>query len=207
MLFRSDGMWPYSYDACDVGTYPRQMDRNGEPASSATDGWDGGYLSNLPGQRLSACSCPGSDHPGPRVTDGRSAPEIDVIEAQVELGTLTGEVSQSFQVAPFNARVQYNNASDVMTIVDDSITRPNSFTGTNLQQSVSAVTTVSSTVYNDRDYAMYAMEYWSDRNHRDQGYVQWYSEGRESWRITAGAVGPDTTSRVSQRLIPEEPMV
>ncbi|KAL5530448.1 hypothetical protein ACEPAF_6706 [Sanghuangporus sanghuang] len=202
----TDGMWPYSYDACDVGTFPRQMDKNGNPESSATDGWDGGFLSDLPGQRLSACTCPGSDHPGPKVTDGRSAPEIDVIEAQIELGTLTGEVSQSFQMAPFNANVRFNNDSDVTTVSDDTITRFNSFTGTTLQQSVSAVTKVSDTVYNDREYATYAFEYWSDKNHRDAGYIQWYSQGRESWRITSASIGPDPVSQVSQRLIPEEPM-
>lgn len=45
-------------------------------------------LSYLPGQRLSACTCPDDEtHPGPRSSDGgfvgRSAPEIDMIEAQV----------------------------------------------------------------------------------------------------------------------------
>jgi hypothetical protein len=47
----------------------------------------GGVLSYLPGQRLSRCTCPGEDHPGPKHSDGmyvgRSAPEIDVFEAQV----------------------------------------------------------------------------------------------------------------------------
>jgi hypothetical protein len=46
-------------------------------------------LSYLPGQRLSACTCPDDEtHPGPRNSTtggfvGRSAPEIDMIEAQV----------------------------------------------------------------------------------------------------------------------------
>jgi hypothetical protein len=46
-------------------------------------------LSYLPGQRLSRCTCPNMNqsHPGPMHSDGtyvgRSAPEIDVFEAQV----------------------------------------------------------------------------------------------------------------------------
>lgn len=44
----------------------------------------------LPGQRLSRCTCPGEDHPGPKHKDGtfvgRSAPEIDIFEAQVRSG-------------------------------------------------------------------------------------------------------------------------
>lgn len=35
---------------------------------------------SLPGQRLSACTCKGEDHPGPDVSVGRGSPEIDIIE-------------------------------------------------------------------------------------------------------------------------------
>jgi len=45
-------------------------------------------LSFLPGQRLSRCTCADESHPGPKHSDGtfvgRSAPEIDIFEAQVE---------------------------------------------------------------------------------------------------------------------------
>ena len=63
----------------------------------------------LPGQRLSACTCPGESHPGPMHQNGsfvgRSAPEIDLFEALID-GT-RGQVSQSAQWAPFNVRLQY----------------------------------------------------------------------------------------------------
>lgn len=86
----TDGLWPYSYDACDVGTAPNQT-LNGEPAAALVDGdqGHGGVLSFLPGQRLSRCTCPDDAdlHPGPKHSDGtfvgRAAPEIDVFEAQV----------------------------------------------------------------------------------------------------------------------------
>ncbi|SRR5258708_5607151 len=73
----TEGTWPYTYDSCDVGTYPNQQYKNGTPPSSQTLRKPG-TLSTLPGQKLSSCSCPGSDHPGPAVTDGRGVPEIDV---------------------------------------------------------------------------------------------------------------------------------
>ncbi|GME97485.1 unnamed protein product [Ambrosiozyma monospora] len=60
----TDGVWPYSYDACDVGVTPNQ---------SSSDG-----LSFLPGQRLSSCVCSHQDHPSPG--KARGAPEIDVLE-------------------------------------------------------------------------------------------------------------------------------
>lgn len=63
--------------------------RDGLPQAALING-DHGHndiLSFLPGQRLSRCTCEGESHPGPKHEDGtyvgRSAPEIDVFEAQV----------------------------------------------------------------------------------------------------------------------------
>ncbi|KAJ2924084.1 hypothetical protein H1R20_g13016, partial [Candolleomyces eurysporus] len=88
-----DGMWPYTYDSCDVGTLPNQTypgTRTPEAAVSGGDRANGDVLSYLPGQRLSACTCPNESHPGPMRADGsyvgRAAPEIDVFEALVENG-------------------------------------------------------------------------------------------------------------------------
>ncbi len=100
--------WPYSYDACDVGTAPNQT-LNGRPESALTTGpAEYNYeLSYLPGQRLSRCTCDGESHPGPKHADGtyvgRSAPEIDIFEAQVS-GSV-GEVSQSGQWAVSHQRM------------------------------------------------------------------------------------------------------
>lgn len=91
-----EGMWPYTYDSCDVGTLHNQTyPGTGMPKEAAG-------LSYLPGQRLSACTCPeDKTHPGPKRKDGtfvgRSAPEIDVFEATVTPDTLIGYVSQSGQ--------------------------------------------------------------------------------------------------------------
>ncbi|EEB99520.1 hypothetical protein MPER_00791, partial [Moniliophthora perniciosa FA553] len=81
-----DGTWPYSHDACDVGTVKNQT-MNGLPATSRKNGpTSDEALSFLPGQRLSRCTCPGESHPGPIHRDGsyvgRAAPEIDIFEAQ-----------------------------------------------------------------------------------------------------------------------------
>ncbi len=80
--------WPYTYDACDVGTMSNQT-LNGLPVAATQDNdpGNGGALSFLEGQRLSRCTCPGESHPGPVHQDGtyvgRAAPEIDMFEAQV----------------------------------------------------------------------------------------------------------------------------
>lgn len=87
----TDGMWPYSYeDVCDAGITPNQSDPSG--------------LSFLPGMKLPACTCEGTDHPNPGKS--RSAPEIDAIEASVDpklsTGGKIGTASQSYQIAPFD---------------------------------------------------------------------------------------------------------
>ncbi|KAF4612061.1 hypothetical protein D9613_003618 [Agrocybe pediades] len=86
-----DGLWPYSYDSCDVGTLPNQTYPGTATPIAATENGDPSHdnvLSYLPGQRLSACTCAGESHPGPARRDGsyvgRSAPEIDIFEATVE---------------------------------------------------------------------------------------------------------------------------
>lgn len=98
---------------------------------------------SLPGQKLSACTCKGEDHPGPDVSYGRGAPEIDVLEAQVGMdtaGVMRGEVSQSAQLAPFDANYYSANTSRDVIQYDTSRTHWNSYRGGVYQQASSSVT-------------------------------------------------------------------
>ncbi|KZV80530.1 SKN1-domain-containing protein, partial [Exidia glandulosa HHB12029] len=92
-LASNDGLWPYTYDSCDVGTLPNQtaLDKSGPAAALVVSDPTrarvqyNNELSWLPGQRLSSCTCSGEDHPGPVIDDpavgkryrGRGSPEID----------------------------------------------------------------------------------------------------------------------------------
>ncbi|KAJ7288522.1 glycoside hydrolase family 16 protein [Mycena rebaudengoi] len=201
----TEGTWPYSYDTCDLGTFKNQTAKDGTPTSAATGG-HGNPLSYLPGQRLSACTCPGEDHPGPSASAGRGVPEIDIIEAQIDTSIYRGEVSQSYQIAPFNYNWQPVNSSPATTIIDESLTKFNSYLGSQLQQAVSAVTYIDDSYYGGQAFGVYGFEYWSDPDNRDDGYITWVSSGKESWKVTSATIGPDTTSEVGQRLISEEPM-
>lgn len=215
----TEGLWPYTYDSCDVGTFPNQMDKTGAPAAAAK-------LSALPGQRLSSCTCPGSDHPGPSVTKGRGAPEIDIFETQgasaqfsssqvppsdgwypVDVNLFRGEVSQSLQTAPYNAGYNSVNTTPAVTIFDKETTKLNTYKGGPYQQAVSAVTYIDSQNYDNMGYATYGFEWWSDPRNRDDGYVTWFSEGKKAWTATAASMGPDSTTKIGQRLISEEPHV
>jgi len=133
-------MWPYSYEACDIGTLKNQTRPDGTPNAAVGQFGDWAYnydLSWLPGQRMSSCTCPNEDHPGPKMKNGkwkaRSAPELDVFEAQVtenpEANPLLGSVSQSCQFAPFDAFYSWDNVTGAI-ISDPTQTMINGFKGT-----------------------------------------------------------------------------
>ncbi|KAF9268840.1 beta-glucan synthesis-associated protein [Marasmius fiardii PR-910] len=206
-----EGTWPYTYDTCDVGTLANQT-LNGLPKTATVDGDQGvgGALSFLPGQRLSRCTCPGESHPGPVHRDGtyvgRSAPEIDVFEAQVNEQTRIGGVSQSSQWAPFNRAYNWQNTSDNFILNDPTISELNSFKGNALQQATSVVTNTNPQCYElspNPCFSVYGFEY---KPGFDGGYITWITDNRIAWTIKAAGVGPDDTVQISTRPVPQEPM-
>ncbi|KAG9032783.1 hypothetical protein FRB95_001044, partial [Tulasnella sp. JGI-2019a] len=137
----TDGLWPYTYDSCDVGTLPNQTDSTGQPALAQTSGKTGGPISFLPGQRLSACTCSGEDHPGPTNSKGRGSPEIDIFEAErSKTGGPGGQTSQSSQFAPFSAYYEPTNATNSRTLYTPDRSVFNTFLGSPTQQSISSLT-------------------------------------------------------------------
>ncbi|PFH51289.1 glycoside hydrolase family 16 protein [Amanita thiersii Skay4041] len=197
-----EGMWPYSYDSCDVGTAPNQT-LNGQPFAATVDGdhaYDG-VLSYLPGQKLSRCTCNGEDHPGPKHKDGtyvgRAAPEIDMLEAQVSGLPGTGQVSQSAQWAPFNRNYAWDNTTDNMIVTDPSLSRLNTFVGNVFQQATSVVTDTNQRCYelNDGCFSIYGFE-----------YITWLSDNKISWTIRSEGLRGDPTVEISARPVPSEPM-
>jgi beta-glucanase (GH16 family) len=206
-----DGMWPYSYDACDVGTVANQT-INGQPHAATVNGdaMNGqGHLSYLPGQRLSRCTCPGEPHPGPVHQDGsyvgRSGPEIDVFEAQVDQNTLLGRVSQSAQWAPFNEAYSWNNNSQTLFIPDPSLSSLNTYKGGITQQATSVVTNTNQRCYelNDRCFSIYGFEY---KPGFDNAYITWISDNKIAWTFMGAGVGADDIVQIAARPVPQEPM-
>ncbi|KAH9950443.1 beta-glucan synthesis-associated [Amylocystis lapponica] len=221
-----DGMWPYTYDACDVGTAPNQT-KGGLPIA-ATENGDAQYgdvLSYLPGQRLSRCTCPGSSHPGPVHQDGtyvgRSAPEIDIFEAQVTGQPLLGQVSQSSQwavstllesvmrvlraVKPFNAAYTWINTSSTYSIKNTTGTFLNTYKGGVYQQAASGVTVNDQTAYqlSGMTYATYGIQYVPGF---DDAYISWIAGGELAWTLDVASMAADTVVEISARPIPQEPM-
>ncbi|TDL19136.1 SKN1-domain-containing protein [Rickenella mellea] len=213
----TDGTWPYSYDACDVGTFPNQTwsNHSGPAAALHTDQGRAKYnfeLSWLAGQKLSACTCPGEDHPGPDVSKGRGAPEIDVLEAQKNKLGPGAKVSQSAQFAPFSHDYVYDNTTATsFNIFNAAITQANTYHGSAVQQAVSGLTDLPPSIFNGTggQFSTFGFEYWANPKNRPEGYIEWQVGGTPSLYMSAAAVTADQGvggSGVSDRLIPEEPM-
>lgn len=213
-LASTDGMWPYSYQSCDSGIMPNQTYANGTGPDEAIDSKatyaSNGQISKLPGMRTPACTCPGGDHPGPNVNVGRSAPEIDCIEAQIQ--TKNGEThswsSQSLQAAPFDVEYFWKNGSEYATVYDDDETAINTYHGGPLQEAVSAVSKNPDRGFQNTqgEYIRYGVEYEPDWNADGGGSVTWFIDGKATWTVKGTAVGPSAEMDIGQRTVPTEPM-
>ncbi|KAH8915715.1 glycoside hydrolase family 16 protein [Atractiella rhizophila] len=205
----NDGVWPYSYDVCDVGTYRNQTRKDNTPMATSTTGdveKYGGKLAYSPGQKLSACTCPGADHPGPMRNGkfaGRGGPEIDILEAQSWFaGKVGASVSQSIQVAPFDAGYKFRDDSAATTIYNAETSIFNTFKGSVYQESLSVLSTTDTQAYNGKVYKTYGFDYKPGKD----GWITWYYDGKPTWTMQAAAIGPNGETEISQRLVSEEPM-
>ncbi|KAI0735053.1 glycoside hydrolase family 16 protein [Earliella scabrosa] len=207
-----EGMWPYTYDACDVGTLKNQT-LNGLPIAATRDNdkGNGGALSFLPGQRLSRCTCPGESHPGPVHENGeyvgRSAPEIDVFEAQIGgVGEgRVGAVSQSGQWAPFNYQYTWIETPENLFIANDTASLLNGYKGGVFQQATSVVSLTKQSAYqfNGGEFSVYGFQY---KPGFGDAYISWINDGVLAWTIQAAGMGPDPIAEISARPVPQEPM-
>ncbi|PWZ01719.1 concanavalin A-like lectin/glucanase [Testicularia cyperi] len=213
-LASTEGTWPYSYQSCDTGILPNQTYVNGSGPylathSSGTYAYNG-ELSYLPGMRYSACTCEGEDHPGPTVNVGRSAPEIDLFEVQVQYknGAKKSYASQSLQVAPFDDAYAWGNTSADATIYDDTLTEFNTYTGGQIQEAVSGVTRVPDRGFEEtqNEFVKYGVEYIPDFNYDGSGYITWYVDGKAAWTVKPTAFPARKELDIGQRIIPVEPM-
>ncbi|PWY97432.1 beta-glucan synthesis-associated [Testicularia cyperi] len=210
----TDGMWPYSYAACDTGILANQTftNKTGPDGAINSNGRfaEGGRISYLPGMRSSSCTCPGEDHPGPTVNVARSSPELDILEAQIQVhqGESHGFASQSYQVAPFDQDYEWTNTSSAARVYDDTVTTINSYKGNVYQEAVSSLTQIPDSGYVDSDnqFVKYGVEYQPDWNENGGGSIVWYVDGKPSWSVNGKAMPANPKMDISVRTISVEPM-
>ncbi|RMZ71946.1 glycoside hydrolase family 16 [Pyrenophora seminiperda CCB06] len=184
-LSTTDGLWPYTYQACDVGITPNQ---------SSPDG-----LSHLPGQRLPSCTCPGEDHPTPGT--GRGAPEIDIIEVGASSGPDGHPIAtQSYQVAPFD--INYYPNYNFTACPDTRLSGYNTYTGGAFQQAISATTVLNKNWFDNKQYQRYSFEY-APGGGKD-AFISWKVGNQTMFMIDGRAIGPN--GNIQARQITEEPM-
>ncbi|KAG8796933.1 hypothetical protein FRC17_007903 [Serendipita sp. 399] len=210
----TEGMWPYSYETCDRGTLKNQT-LDGVPDVLGQQLGDQAYdyaLSYLPGQRLSACTCAGEQHPGPMNPDGtfrgRAAPEIDVFEAQIDGNLGAGAVSQSCQFAPYNAYYSWDNATNLEFHQPEGTQELNGFKGNVWQQAASVVSRTNQQCYEGAVapcHAVYGFQY-KPGNADENGYITWINDNKLAWTLHAAGFGADRVAQISERVVPKEPM-
>ncbi|KZS99963.1 glycoside hydrolase family 16 protein [Laetiporus sulphureus 93-53] len=209
-----DGVWPYSYDECDVGTFPNQTYKNGTGPAAALhiSAKEGDQLSQLPGQRLSACTCPGEKHPGEskEKVRGRGAPEIDILYAD----TGDEKVVQSAQFAPLASGRRRTGGEGEFVIYNESATRESVYRGSQLQQTVATSTEIPSRALASDDsepqFITFGFEYHSEPAILEEAFVTWQVDGRPTAKLSGVGVGADQDkggSMVGRRLISQEPML
>jgi len=179
----TEGVWPYTYDSCDVGITPNQSDSSG--------------ISYLPGQRLNSCTCKGEDHPSPGT--GRGSPEIDILEGSVDMTNRIGVVTQSFQVAPFD--VNYRPNSNFLQIPNYETTQMNTYCGGPFQQAVSGTSLLNNAWYDGKAYQKYAFEYVPGTT---EGKIAWFVGNDQTFMMDGRAIGPN--GNIQARHVSEEPM-
>ncbi|SCU95312.1 LADA_0G14884g1_1 [Lachancea dasiensis] len=186
-LASTEGLWPYSYSACDAGITPNQ---------SSPDG-----ISMLPGQRLSVCTCDDEDHPNQGT--GRGAPEIDIIEAETDTTIGVGLASQSLQIAPFD--IWYIPDYNFIEIYNTSTTVMNTYCGGPFQQAVSAVSTLNTSWYEFGPDAGYFQSYGFELiNDEEDGYLRWFVGDKPTYTIYSKSLHPN--GNIDWRYLSKEPM-
>lgn len=181
----TDGTWPYTYQACDVGITPNQ---------SSTDG-----ISWLPGMRLPSCTCPGEDHPSPGF--GRGAPEIDIAEMSVSYTKDKLPVAtQSYQVAPFD--IWYYPDYEFTAFPDHRLSYTNTYTGGPFQQAISATTNLNPDWYDGKAYQRFSFEYVP--GDKEGSHITWKIGGQTMFHLDGRALGPN--GNIQARPISQEPM-
>jgi beta-glucanase (GH16 family) len=181
----TDGTWPYTYQACDVGITPNQ---------SSTDG-----ISWLPGMRLPSCTCPGEDHPSPGT--GRGAPEIDIAEMSVSYDEKKLPVAtQSYQVAPFD--IWYYPNYEFTSFPDQRLSYTNTYTGGPFQQAISATTNLNRNWYDGKAYQRFSFEYVP--GDKEGSHITWKIGGQTMFHLDGRALGPN--GNIQTRPISQEPM-
>lgn len=136
-----------------------------------------------------------------------------MIEAQIRITVAHGEVSQSYQVAPYDDFYQFDNSSQNVEIFDETLTNWNTYLGGYFQQAVSGLTLLPDRIYHDQvvggrsgEFTVFGFEYSANVEQREKGYIQWVADGKPSWRMNADAVGPNPRTEVGRRIVSEEPM-
>ena len=107
--------------------------------------------------------------------------------------------------APFNAAYVWDNSTANLIITDPANSVLNTFVGNEYQQTTSVVTNTNQECYTGGGgcFSTYGFEYSPGTD----GYVQWVNDAKAVWEIKGAGMNADPNTLISQRPVPQEPMV
>ncbi len=76
------------------------------------------------------------------------------------------------------------------------------------QQAVSALTDLNDTTFagGGAQYTKFGVEFWANPDNRQEGFITWIAD-QPVFRINAHTLTGDPIVNISDRIVPEEPMV
>jgi len=106
-----------------------------------------------------------------------------------------------------NAAYVWKNTTGNFNIPNSSITQLNPYAGGVFQQATSGVTTTNQSCYelSSQCFATYGYEYQPGYT-SDSGYISWITNNQVAWTLDAGGMAADSSTQISDRPIPQEPM-
>eukprot|EP01096_Ripella_sp_DP13-Kostka_P017676 TRINITY_DN9148_c0_g1_i1.p1 TRINITY_DN9148_c0_g1~~TRINITY_DN9148_c0_g1_i1.p1 ORF type:complete len:470 (+),score=174.18 TRINITY_DN9148_c0_g1_i1:52-1410(+) len=178
-LSSTDNMWPYSYDTCT----PQY---------------------NQGGQRITRCD-QGENNEGMNEYQGRGAPEIDVLEAKVELNENNEPEASMFCTFHFGPKNPVNTSYD--SGIFGNQTAANNITIYTASDAyhdyIGSIKPIEENFYSD--FHVYRVEWEPD------SYIRWLIDGQLQIEITADALKAKSSdgtpeNSVGRRMIPVEPL-
>lgn len=113
-------------------------------------------------------------------------------------------VSQSLQLAPFNAYYKLSQPAELYS----NRSWINSYTGERTQQAASGITPTDQTALqylrngSSGGFSEYGVEYEPGND----GFIKWSADGQPAWVVNSTQLQPDPLSGIARRPVPEEPL-
>ncbi|KAG6861130.1 hypothetical protein C0995_003582 [Termitomyces sp. Mi166 len=223
-----EGMWPYSYDSCDVGTLPNQTYPGTQTPLAAVENGDPANNDELPLVHARVSRIPVPSGPTEHMSDVRRLRSTSTKPSSQTRGARchslhSGHLSTYPHVLRLGwvgldlmifVQAQYDwfNTSENLIIPDPDNTLLNPYKGGAFQQTTSGLSFTNPDCYEGGTgcFSVYGFQYqpggFERTNRFDNGYITWVNNDQIAWTIMQAGLAQDPQTEIGPRPIPQEPM-